>query len=83
MLIALAAGSPFAVANTIVTMGEQDFADGSTMNVTPFQDAGSGELAPFNGTFIGTDGSPGPNFSASWMFSYTGRIQTPTATVNV
>lgn len=69
VLIALTAGSPFAVANTIVTIGEQDFADGSTMNIVPFMTASSGEPAPFDGVFIGSDVS-GPNFSASWFFSY-------------
>ena len=69
VLLALLAGSQFALANTIVTVGEQDFADGSTMNTGPFLAAGAGEPAPFDGVFVGSDVS-GPNFSASWTFSY-------------
>lgn len=65
--LALMAGSQFAFANTVVTLGDQDFADGSTMNIVPFTTAGAGEPAPF-GLFIGGDTSS--NFSASWTFSY-------------
>jgi len=66
---ALLAGSQFASANTIVTLGDQDFADGATPTTGAFLTAGGGEPAPFNGVFIGSDVS-GPNFSASWTFSY-------------
>ena len=59
---ALMPGSQFALANTTVTLGDQDFADGATMNIVPFTDAGTGEPAPF-GLFIGGDTSS--NFSAS------------------
>lgn len=69
MLFALLAGSQFALANTSVTLGQQDFADGTTMNLVPFSDAGAGEPAPFNGIFGGSD-TIGPNFSANWTFSY-------------
>ncbi|WP_292994277.1 hypothetical protein [Nitrosomonas sp.] len=69
VFFALWVGSQFAFANTIVTVGEQDFADGSTMNTGPFLAAGTGESAPFDGVFVGSDVS-GPNFSASWTFSY-------------
>lgn len=60
--LALMAGSQFTLANTTVTLGDQDFADGSTMNIVPFTTAGAGEPAPF-GLFIGGDTSS--NFSAS------------------
>lgn len=67
---ALMAGSQFALANTIVTLGDQDFADGATPTTGAFLTAGGGEPAPFNGVFIGSDVT-GPNFSASWVFSYS------------
>ncbi|MDE2388451.1 MAG: hypothetical protein KGN35_05135 [Betaproteobacteria bacterium] len=66
---ALLAGSQLAFANTTVTLGDQDFADGATPTTGAFLTAGSGEPAPFNGVFIGSDVT-GPNFSASWTFSY-------------
>lgn len=66
---ALLAGSQLASANTIVTLGDQDFADGDTPATLPFQTAGGGEPAPFNGVVIGSDVT-GPNFSANWTFSY-------------
>lgn len=67
--LALLAGSQFAFANTIVTLGDQDFADGATPTTGAFLTAGTGEPAPFDGVFNGSDVS-GPNFSASWTFSY-------------
>ncbi|MBK7491688.1 MAG: hypothetical protein IPI17_06520 [Nitrosomonas sp.] len=67
--LALMAGSQFALANTVVTLGDQDFADGATPTVGPFTTAGLGEPAPF-GPFIGGDSDTGSNFSASWTFSY-------------
>lgn len=71
VLVALL-GSQSAWADTVVTLGDQDFADGATPTTGAFLTAGSGELAPFDGQFIGSDGSPtGPNFSASWTFTYT------------
>jgi len=66
--LALMAGSQFALANTVVTLGEQDFADGATPTTGDFLTAGSGEPAPFNGVFSGADTIS--NFSASWTFSY-------------
>lgn len=69
VLFALLAGPHIAFANTIVTLGQQDFADGSTPTTGDFLTAGAGEPAPFNGVFIGSD-TTGPNFSASWTFSY-------------
>lgn len=66
---ALLAGSQFALAATVVTLGDQDFADGATPTTGAFLTAGTGEPAPFDGVFNGSDVS-GPNFSASWTFSY-------------
>jgi len=74
---ALLAGSQCVFANTIVTLGDQDFADGATPATLPFQTAGAGEPAPFNGVVIGSDIS-GPNFSASWTFSYGAIVDTIT-----
>ncbi|MBX3617009.1 hypothetical protein [Nitrosomonas sp.] len=67
--LALLAGSQCALANTIVTLGDQDFADGEKPTTGAFLTAGAGEPAPFDGLFSGSDVS-GPNFSASWTFSY-------------
>ncbi len=66
--LALLAGSQVALANTIVTVGDQDFTDGSTPTTGAFLTAGGGEPAPFNGVFVGSDS--GSNFSGSWAFSY-------------
>lgn len=66
---ALLAGSQLAFANTTVTLGDQDFADGTTMTTGNFLNPGAGEPAPF-GLIIGGDSDTGPNFSASWTFSY-------------
>jgi hypothetical protein len=67
--LVLLTGSQFALANTVVTLGDQDFADGATPVTGDFLTAGGGEPAPFNGVFIGSDVG-GPNFSTSWAFSY-------------
>ena len=40
--LALMAVSQFALANTVVTLGDQDFADGATPAVGPFTTAGLG-----------------------------------------
>ncbi|MGB7989129.1 MAG: PEP-CTERM sorting domain-containing protein [Candidatus Methylophosphatis roskildensis] len=64
-----------ASAQTTVTLGSQDFADGTTPTTATFLTAGAGEPAPFNGVFVGSDVT-GPNFSASWTFTYA-----PLATV--
>lgn len=58
-----------AAADVSLTLGEQDFADASTPTTGDFLTAGSGESSPFNGVFSGSDVT-GPNFSASWTFSY-------------
>lgn len=68
---ALLAGSQLTYANTVVTLGDQDFADGATPTTGAFLIAGGGEPAPFNGVFIGSDSDTGSNFSASWVFSYS------------
>jgi hypothetical protein len=51
------------------TLGHQAFADGTKVALVPFAMAHAGDPAPFDGTFNGSDVS-GPNFSASWTFSY-------------
>ena len=73
---ALLAGSQLAAANTIVTLGDQDFADGATPTTGAFLTAGGGEPAPFNGVFVGSDS--GSNFSTSWTFSYSAIADTIT-----
>lgn len=66
-LLSLGTQTAFAIS---VTLGEQDFADGATPTTLAFLNAGLGEPVPFDGVTIGSDAS-GPNFSASWTFSYT------------
>ena len=56
-----------ASAATVVTLGDQDFADGAAMNVAAFQLPQAGEPAPF-GVFIGNDF--GTNGSTSFTFTY-------------
>jgi hypothetical protein len=51
------------------TLGHQAYADGTHLGTATFQTAHAGDPAPFDGAFIGSDVS-GPNFSASWTFSY-------------
>jgi len=65
---ALLAGSQCVFANTVVTLGDQDFLDGATPTTGAFLTAGAGEPVPFDGVFSGSD--TGSNFSASWTFSY-------------
>jgi len=68
VLVVLLMGTQAAWA-LISTLGDQDFADGATPTTGAFLTAGAGEPAPFDGVFIGSDVT-GPNFSASWTFSY-------------
>jgi len=65
---ALALMAQGAAADVAVTLGDQDFTDGSTPTIGDFLTAGSGEPAPFSGVFSGGDAAS--NFSASWTFSY-------------
>ena len=71
VLAAILAGMyPASQANaTILTLGEQDFANGSFTSLGVFNTAGAGEPAPFD-LFRGND-PIGPNFSESWTFSYS------------
>ncbi|MDE2365510.1 MAG: PEP-CTERM sorting domain-containing protein [Betaproteobacteria bacterium] len=69
VLCTFLAGPRFASANVTQTLGQQHFADGATVTTGAFLAAGAGGTAPFNGIFIGSDVT-GPNFSASWTFSY-------------
>jgi hypothetical protein len=50
------------------TLGEQDFVDGAVVSQPDFDGASGDEPAPFD-RFRGRD-IGGPNFSASWTFSY-------------
>jgi hypothetical protein len=50
------------------SLGGVDFTDGQTVATGTFNSTNAGEPAPFN-AFNGADPS-GPNFSASWTFSY-------------
>lgn len=68
-LALLSFAAPIASANFTVSLGDQDFADGATPTTGAFLTAGAGEPAPFDGLFRGSDVT-GPNFSASWTFSY-------------
>jgi len=53
---------------TTITLGDQDFANGSLVNgAAAFAAPQAGEPAPI-GVFIGSDF--GPSFSASWTFGY-------------
>jgi hypothetical protein len=52
-----------------ITLGAQDFADGAIVFPFTFNGASSGEPSPFD-AFLGSDPSPGPNFSATWSYSY-------------
>jgi hypothetical protein len=74
-LLSLGTQTAFAIS---VTLGQQDFADGATPTPAAFLAAGAGEPVPFDGVFIGSDAS-GPNFSASWTFSYAAPLSNVTA----
>ena len=69
ILAAAIAYSPLASAAVISqTLGGIDFADGANAPTGTFNTANAAQPPPFN-AFIGSDVS-GPNFSASWTFSY-------------
>lgn len=64
----LAATSPAAALT--VTLGDQDFADGTILQFSwIFQNSSVGEPSPFDG-FIGSDQADGSNFTASFTFNY-------------
>jgi len=67
---ALALVSQAAAADVLLTLGEQDFTNGSTPTPFDFLAAGSGEPVPFNGVSSGADNAT--NFSASWTFASYG-----------
>ncbi len=52
-----------------ITLGTQDFVDGALVFPFTFNTAASGEPSPFD-AFQGSDPSPGPNFAATWSYSY-------------
>ena len=69
MLVAAIIYSAQANATTISqTLGGVDFMSGTKVGAGTFNTTSAGEPPPFN-AFIGSDVS-GPNFSASWTFSY-------------
>jgi hypothetical protein len=69
MLAAVLAYSAPAQATTISqTLGGIDFANGQTVAAGTFNTVSASQPAPFN-AFIGSD-VVGPNFSATWTFSY-------------
>lgn len=62
---------------TVVTLGEQDFADGTTVALSDYNRAQSGESAPAGGRFRGRDVGPtNGNFDESWVFNFA--PETPT-----
>ncbi len=67
---ALALVSQAAAADVLLTLGEQDFTNGSTPGTADFLTAGGNESAPFDGVFSGADTAS--NFSTSWTFASYG-----------
>ncbi len=62
---------------TVVTLGEQDFADGTTVALLDYNRAQSGESAPAGGRFRGRDVGPtNGNFNEGWVFDFA--PETPT-----
>jgi hypothetical protein len=64
----LAYSAPTNAATTSQTLGVVDFANGQTVAAGTFNTVSASQPAPFN-AFNGSDPS-GPNFSATWTFSY-------------
>ncbi|MBL8703015.1 MAG: hypothetical protein JNK67_31820 [Alphaproteobacteria bacterium] len=67
LALATAASMPRPAAAIVVTLGEQDFADGSTVATIPYNTASAGEPAPFGG-LIGNDNDT--DFDATWTFVF-------------
>lgn len=61
-------GSRAAGADTVVTLGDQDFEDGASVTTGAFLAASVGEPAPFQ-AFLGSDPN-GPDFAGTWTFTY-------------
>jgi hypothetical protein len=57
----------------VVTLGDQDFADGANVAVLPFNTASLGEPAPFGG-LIGNDNDT--DFDATWTFAFPAAVYT-------
>jgi hypothetical protein len=53
----------------VITLGEQDFTDGSFVGFDAFNTQSAGEPPPFE-SFRGSDAPGGTDFSASWTFAY-------------
>lgn len=69
-------------ADTIVTLGQQDFMDGDlSIGTVQFDNASAGDPAPFD-KFHGGD-VDGPNFSESWTFAYTPTAAFAAATITL
>ena len=64
------------------TLGHQAFPNGTKVALVPFATAHAGDPFPFDGTFFGSDPS-GPNFSASWTFSYGALSNITAATLSL
>ena len=58
-----------------VTLGEQDFLNGTFPSFTPYGNASTGEPVPFNG-FRGTDLSTGDPFTGTFTFNYSPDVVT-------
>lgn len=79
MAAALAFGSA-ANAAVVTMLGDADFTNGQSVGTGTFTGASAGDPAPFN-QFIGSDVA-GPNFSASFTFSY-GAIVDPITSATI
>ena len=77
---ALTFGSAANAAVTTQMLGDADFTNGQTVGTGVFTGANAGDPAPFN-QFIGSDVT-GPNFSASFTFSY-GAIAAPITSATI
>jgi hypothetical protein len=72
----LAYSAPANAATTSQTLGGIDFTNGQTVPAGTFNTTSASQPAPFN-AFNGSDVS-GPNFSATWTFSYGAIVDTIT-----
>ena len=80
LAVAVVVCVPRAGAQTLVTLGQQDFTDGLLFyGVGEFNSASASEPAPFD-QFYGGD-VDGPNFSADWTFDYQPRTQISEAAI--
>jgi hypothetical protein len=73
-----------AVRAVSITDGNQDFTDGQFVGSGTFLSASADELPPFH-DFNGSGDAAGPNFTASWTFTYPlgSLIVAPTITIGI